>query len=172
MGVIVPKENLRPHWASLAGVFVGYTFLVFLIQVRIFAQLDSPYWRINVMVPLCVEIASLFPLGGALAWAFVWGYVVDVFSGRFWGGQVGTFLFAVGLQAVVARHLDLERLLYRMVVAGVCVVLQGLMLAGVALGVGHLPQALPMILSQGVLSCLAAPLVMLPARAIMTDGQS
>ena len=167
MALMISKEKGQVPWVSLAAVGVGYTLIVFLVQVKVIAPLDSPHFRLNLMVPVCVEIASLVPTSGALAWAFLWGSVVDAFSGRFWGGHVGSYLFAVGLQGFAARHLDMGRLQYRVLVVGVCVVAQGLLLAGAALGAGRLASTFMTILAQGGLSLLVAPLVMVPVRAIL-----
>jgi len=134
---------------------VLYTFLVFLVQAHFVARLPYPALRADLLIPLMFWIGVEWsPLGGLL-WALLWGFVVDNFSGTFWGLHVGSYMVAVCLVNMASERFDYQNPIYQMCLVGVCAVGQslGLFLSFVPMDI---PSLVSIWISLGIRTLLTA----------------
>jgi len=106
-----------------------YTLALVLVQALYVSRLPYPALRADLLLPLMVAIAldwSLFP---SFLWAFLWGFALDTFSGKFWGLHVGTYIVAVCLVNIASDRLELHTPVYQIAFAGLCAIGQSVVLS-------------------------------------------
>ncbi len=143
-----------------------YTFFILALQAHLIPRLPYPALRIDLLLPLMFAIAVEWsPLAGVL-WASLWGFVVDNFSGEFWGLHVGSYAVTVCLVNLASERFDRRNPAFQMGLVGLCVLGQS-----VALGLflSFVPMDLPSLTSiwislgiRTLLSVTIAPFLIYP----------
>jgi rod shape-determining protein MreD len=129
---------------------VTYSFGFFLVQIHFISRLPFQALRVDLLLLLMLGLALQLPLPMSISWALFLGYVVDVFSGKFWGFHVGSYVATVLLASKMLQKFEMHNPLYQMSVAGLCASLQcGLLV--LFLWFDHQPAALSWSLLAGFL---------------------
>jgi len=102
----------------------AYTFVLFFVQTHWIARLHYRALRVDLLIPAMVGIALLTSPVKGLAAAFLWGYIVDVLSGKFWGLHIGTYMTVVLLVHVMEHQIQFRNPLYQMSLILFCVLAQ------------------------------------------------
>lgn len=146
--------------------FTVYSFFILMLQAQLIPRLPYPALRVDLFLPLMFAIAVEWsPLKGLL-WAGLLGFVVDNFSGEFWGLHVGSFIVTVCLVNMASEGFDCHNPAYQMGLVGLCALGQS-----VALGLflSYVPMDAPTLtsiwVSMGIrtlLSAIMAPLLIYP----------
>lgn len=123
----LPYIKSPTRWQFLLRVII-YTFVLVLLQAQWVAVLPKPAMRIDLILPLMFGIAVEWPPVLSVLWAFLWGYVLDTLSGKFWGLHVGSYVFAVCLVKITAEKFEFHNPIYQMVFVGLCALGQSLVL--------------------------------------------
>jgi len=98
------------------------------LQAHLIHQLPYPALRVDLLLPVMFAIAvECSPLAGVL-WAGLLGFVVDNFSGEFWGMHVGSYTITVCLVNMASEKFDWRNPAYQMGLIGVCAFAQSLAL--------------------------------------------
>jgi rod shape-determining protein MreD len=97
-----------------------YTFFLLSLQAYVIPRLPYPALRIDLLIPLMFAVAVEWSPFCGLLWACLWGFVVDNFSGEFWGLHVGTYALAVCLVNLVSERFERQNPGYQMVLVGCC----------------------------------------------------
>ena len=97
-----------------------YTFFVLLLQAHLVSLLPYPALRTDLILPLMFVIAIEWPPISGLLWASFWGFLVDNFSGEFWGLHVGSYTIAVCLVHMASEKFDCYNPVYQMCLVGIC----------------------------------------------------
>lgn len=105
-----------------------YTFLLVHVQALWVSRLPYPALRGDLLLPLLVGVAMEWPPVASLLWAFVWGFVMDTFSGKFWGFHVGSYVVAVCMVNIATEKFEFQNPLYQMAFVGLCALGQSLVL--------------------------------------------
>ncbi len=116
------------QWQELLRIAL-YTLVLFLVQAVWICRLPYPALRVDLLLPLMLGVAMKWPPWLSLVWALSWGYVADTFSGEFWGFHVGSYVASICLVSIASEKFEFRDPLYLMVLAGLCAVVQSLMLA-------------------------------------------
>ena len=106
-----------------------YTLVLFLVQAVWVSRLPYPAMRVDLLLPLMLGVAMKWPPLLSLFWALSWGYVADAFSGEFWGFHVGSYVASICLVHIASEKFEFRDPIYVMGFAGLCAVVQSLMLA-------------------------------------------
>jgi rod shape-determining protein MreD len=111
------------NYGTTAGRMIKvtlYTCLVLALQAHLIPRLPYPALRIDLLLPLMFATAVEWsPLAGVL-WASFWGFVVDNFSGEFWGLHVGSYALTVCLVNLTSERFDRRNPGYQMGLVGLC----------------------------------------------------
>ncbi len=100
--------------------FTLYGFFMLGLQAHLIQRLPYPALRVDLLLPLMFAFAVEWsPLVGLL-WAGLWGFVVDNFSGEFWGLHVGSFMVTVCLVNMASERFDWRNPAYQMGLVGLC----------------------------------------------------
>lgn len=118
---------IRKEYKDLLKI-TGYAFILFLIQVNLIACLPYRALRVDLMLPAMVGVALSSSSAIAIVWAFVWGYMVDILTGKFWGLHVGTYVITVRLVQVMAQKVESRNPFYQMFLVLLCVLGQSVIL--------------------------------------------
>ncbi|MGD9506310.1 MAG: rod shape-determining protein MreD [Syntrophobacteraceae bacterium] len=105
-----------------------YTFILFLVQARWVSGFSHPAMRIDLLLPLMFGVALKQSPVTSLSWAFAWGYVMDVFSGKFWGFHVVSYVVTVCMVYLGSQRLEFHNPLYQTVFMGLCALGQSVVL--------------------------------------------
>lgn len=105
-----------------------YTLVVLLLQIQWVSRLPHPALRIDLILPLMFGVAVEWPAAFSILWACGWGFVADVFSGRFWGFHVGSYVVVVCLVNMTSERFELHNPVYQMFFVGLCALAQSLAL--------------------------------------------
>jgi rod shape-determining protein MreD len=152
----------------------GYTVLLFLAQVVWVSRLPHPVLRVDLLLPLMFAAGHRgLPLQ-ALVFALAWGFVMDVFSGTFWGLHVSAYLLTVCLVILIQVRVELTHLAYQVLFVGGCALLQSVMI-GVYLMVHTMPVQpggpfWESLLGRALITMILAPLINAPVMK-MSWGQ-
>lgn len=114
----------------ILSVAIGYGLVLFLIQCHWISRLGYFGFRIDLLLPLALQVALSLPLSSALCWCLGWGFIMDTFTGRLWGLHLGTYLLMVLLVHVASSHFELRNPLYRLICVVICALIQALALGG------------------------------------------
>ncbi len=160
-GYITPGMSL----GRIIKIFL-YTLLVLMVQAHVIPRLPYPALRADLLLPLMFAVAIEWaPIPGVL-WASVWGFVVDNFSGQFWGLHVGSYMVTVCLVNIASEKFDCHNPVYQMGFVGLCALGQSIALG---LYVSFVPMDLPSLttiwISLGIrtlLSMTVAPFLIYP----------
>jgi rod shape-determining protein MreD len=106
-------------WGGLARIAV-YTFVLFLLQAQWASRMYYPAMRVDLLLPLMFGIALTQPPIACLSWAFAWGFVLDVFSGKFWGFHVVSYVITACTVYLGSQKMELHNPLYQMIFMGLC----------------------------------------------------
>lgn len=146
--------------------FFLYTFFILLLQAHVNPRLPYPALRTDLLLPLMFAVAVEWPPVSGLLWASFWGFVVDNFSGEFWGLHVGSYMVTICLVHMASEKFDCRNPLYQMGLVGLCSLGQS-----VALGLflSFVPMDLPSLTSiwislgiRSLLSITLAPFLIYP----------
>jgi len=107
---------------------VLYTLSIFLVQAVWVPRLPYPAVRVDLLLPVMLGVAMEWSLVGGLVWAVLWGYVLDMLSGKFWGFHVLSYVVAVCVVHISLEKFEFRNPLYQMVVVGGCALGQGVVL--------------------------------------------
>lgn len=106
----------------------GYTFVLLLAQAMWISRMPLSALRGDLLLPVMFGVAVEWSTPFGLLWALIWGFVVDVLSGEFWGFHVGSYLVAICLVNMTAERFELSNPLYQMALIGLCALGQSLAL--------------------------------------------
>ena len=98
------------------------------LQAHLIDRLPYPALRVDLLLPVMFAIAVECSPLAALLWAGVLGFVVDNFSGEFWGMHVGSYTITVCLVHMASEKFDWRNPAYQMGLIGVCAFGQSLAL--------------------------------------------
>ncbi len=98
-------------------VFI-YTFVLLMVQVHWVSRLPAQALRIDLFVPLMFAVALFWPPLAGLSWAFFWGFVLDVLSGKFWGFHVGSYVVTCCLVIVTMERLEMANPFFHLALIG------------------------------------------------------
>jgi rod shape-determining protein MreD len=108
--------------------FAVYCLLMLALQARLVQQLPYTAFRIDLLLPVIFAIAvECSPLAGVF-WAGLLGFIVDDFSGEFWGMHVGSFTVTVCLVNMASERFDWRNPAYQAGLVGLCALGQSLAL--------------------------------------------
>lgn len=99
---------------------VLYTLFLVVLQALWIVRLSYPAMRADLLLPLMFGVATVWSAPASLVWAFVWGFVLDVLSGKFWGFHVGAYVAAVCLVNVTSEKIEMDNPVYQILFVGVC----------------------------------------------------
>lgn len=106
--------------------FLG--FFVLALQAQLVPQIPYPALRIDLFLPFMFAVAVEWsPLWGLL-WAGSLGFMMDVFSGEFWGLHVGSYVVTVCLVHMASENFDCRNPGYQFGLVGLCAIGQSLAL--------------------------------------------
>ncbi len=97
---------------------LAYTFALLMVQVLWIARLPAQALRIDLFIPLMFAVALIWPPMGCLFWAFFWGFVLDLLSGKFWGFHVGSYVVTCCLVMITMDRLELGNPLFHLFFIG------------------------------------------------------
>ncbi len=106
----------------------AYTLLLLLMQAHWISRLPYRALRIDLMLPLMFGVAIESPPMISLGWAFLWGYVMDTLSGKFWGFHVGSYVVSICLVNIAAEKFEFQNPIYQMAFVGMCALGQSFIL--------------------------------------------
>ncbi len=106
----------------------AYTFILLMVQVHWVSRLPAQALRIDLLVPLMFAVSLLWPPLAGLFWAFFWGFVLDVLSGKFWGFHVGTYVITCCLVTVTMDRLEMANPFFHLLFIGLISLGQSLVL--------------------------------------------
>lgn len=115
------------QWGHYVKV-TAYTFLLALIQALWIARLPYADLRGDLLLPLMFGVAIEWPPILSIFWAFLWGFAMDTFSGKFWGFHVGSYVVAACLVNIATEKFEFQNPLYQMSFVGVCALGQSMVL--------------------------------------------
>ena len=108
--------------------FMLYCLLVLAAQAHLIDRLPYAGLRVDLLLPVMFAIAVEFsPLPGVLLGGLL-GFVVDNFSGEFWGLHVGSFVITVCLVNMASERFDWRNPAYQMGLIGLCALGQSIAL--------------------------------------------
>ena len=105
-----------------------YSLFVLTLQAHLIPRLPYPALRVDLFLPLMFAIAVEWPPLGGVLWAGFLGFVVDNFSGEFWGLHVGSYTVTVCLVNMASRRFDWANPAYQMGLVGLCALGQSIAL--------------------------------------------
>jgi len=121
-----------------------YTVFVLALQAHLIPRLPYPALRVDLLLALMFAIGVEWsPLAGVL-WSSFWGFVVDNFSGEFWGLHVGSYTITVCLVHMVSDRFDRRNPAYQVGLVGLCALGQSIALG---LFLSFVPMDLPSLTS-------------------------
>jgi rod shape-determining protein MreD len=145
---------------------VLYAFALLVVQAHVVSRLPYPALRADLLLPFMFGIASRWSPATGLLWAAVWGFVVDGFSGEFWGLHVGSYMAAVCIVKIASEKFEFENPVYQMVMTGICALGQsvalGLFLSFVPLDAGAVTLIWVGLCIRTLLTMTLAPFVIYP----------
>jgi rod shape-determining protein MreD len=143
-----------------------YTLFVLALQAYLIPRLPYPALRVDLILPLMFAIAVEWSAPAGVLWAGFWGFIVDNFSGEFWGLHVGSYAVTVCLVNLASERFDRRNPAYQMGLVGLCALGQSIALG---LFLSFVPMDLPSLtsiwISLGVrtaLSVTIAPFLIYP----------
>ncbi len=164
--MIVPAY-LTPGTAARRLIKIAlYTLFILALQAHLIPSLPYPALRVDLLIPLMFAIGVEWsPLAGLL-WACFWGFVVDNFSGEFWGLHVGSYVVTLCLVHLVSDRFDRYNPAYQAGLVGLCALGQSI---AIGLFLSFVPMDLPSLTSiwislgiRTLLSCTIAPFLIYP----------
>lgn len=164
---MIHSGNLIPDISSsrIVRIFL-YTFFVLLLQAHVVPRVPYPALRADLLLPVMFAVAVEWPPVGGVLWASFWGFVVDNFSGEFWGLHVGSYTVTVCLVNMASEKFDCRNPLYQMGLVGLCALGQSIALG---LYLSFVPMDIPSLTSiwvglgiRTLLSVTLAPLIIYP----------
>ncbi len=121
-----------------------YTLFVLALQAHVVPRLPYAALRADMLLPLMFAIAVEWPPLPGVLWARFWGFVVDTFSGEFWGLHVGSYMATVCLVNMASEKFEWRNPLYQMGLVGLCTLGQSIALG---LFLSFVPMDLPSLTS-------------------------
>ncbi len=151
-----------------------YTLVLLMVQVHWVSRLPVQALRIDLFIPLTFGVALIWPPLGALFWAFFWGFVVDLLSGKFWGFHVGSYVVTCCLVTITMDRLELGNPLFHLFFIGLCSLGQSIVL-GLFLWLepgtpGMLQDVWWNLLGRSVVMTFAAIFIVQPLRKLSPRG--
>jgi len=105
-----------------------YSLFVLTLQAHLIPRLPYPALRVDLFIPLMFVIAVEYPPLAGVLWAGFLGFVVDNFSGEFWGLHVGSYTVTVCLVNMASKRFDWANPAYQMGLVGLCALGQSIAL--------------------------------------------
>jgi rod shape-determining protein MreD len=148
--------------------------LLLALQAQIIPQLPYAALRVDLLLPLMFAVAVEYsPLTGVL-WAGALGFMVDVFSGEFWGLHVGSYVVTVCLVHMASDSFDWHNPAYQMGLVGLCALGQsvalGLFFSYVPMDSATLTSIWISLSIRTLVSATIAPLLIYPLLSGQTIG--
>lgn len=106
--------------SRLAGSFklILCSLGLLLIQMHFVARLPYQALRIDLLLLLILGCALQVPFIFGIHYALLMGFIMDVFSGKFWGFHVGSYVITVILVNKVLAKFEVTSSVYQMLLAG------------------------------------------------------
>ncbi len=149
----------------LVRIFL-YTFIAMLLQAHLVARLPYQAFRIDLFIPVMFAVAIEWPPFAGLVWASVWGYMIDNFSGEFWGLHVASYMVTICLVNMASDRFDCQNPVYQMGLVGMCALGQsvalGLFISFVPMDLQSLTSTWISLGIRTLLSMTVAPFVIYP----------
>ena len=143
-----------------------YSLFLLALQAHLIQRLPYPALRVDLLIPFMFGIAVEWPPLAGVLWACFWGFVVDNFSGEFWGLHVGSYMVTVCLVNMASERFDWRNPGYQMGLVGLCALCQSIALG---LFLSFVPMDLPELTSiwiglgiRTLLSVTIAPFLIYP----------
>lgn len=105
-----------------------YSLFVLTLQAHLISRLPYPALRVDLFLPLMFAIAVEWPPLAGVLWAGFLGFVVDNFSGEFWGLHIGSYTVVVCLVNMASKRFDWPNPVYQMGLVGLCALGQSIAL--------------------------------------------
>ncbi len=159
------RTRSSSQWSYLMGI-IAYTFFLLLAQAHLFSRLPYPAMRADLLLPAIFGAAVEWPPVAGLLWAVFWGFVMDAYSGEFWGFHVGSYVVTTCLVHTAYEKFDFQNPLYQMCFVGLCALGQSVAL-GLYISLGHygvtwLASTWISLLIRSLLTMLLTPFVLYP----------
>ncbi|MDR3569312.1 MAG: rod shape-determining protein MreD [Syntrophobacteraceae bacterium] len=146
--------------------FFSSGFLLLALQGQIVPQLPYAALRIDLLLSFMFAVAVEWSPMAGLLWAGSLGFVVDVFSGEFWGLHVGSYVVTVCLVNMASENFDCCNPAYQLGLVGLCGLGQsialGLFLSYVPTDSATLTSIWVSLCIRTLLSATIAPLLIYP----------
>ncbi len=113
-----------------------YTIGLFLLQANWVSCFTYLGMRVDLLLPLAFGVALRKPPIAGLAWAFIWGYIMDVLSGKLWGFHVVSYMLTAVLVYLGSQRMEFQNITYQVVFLGLCSIAQSVVL-GLFMLIGH-----------------------------------
>jgi rod shape-determining protein MreD len=97
-----------------------YTLFLLLLQSYWVSHFLRPELRIDLLLPLMFGTAVEWSPVLSIVWASLWGFIVDMLSGKFWGFHVGSYVVAICLVNITAERFEYHNPIYQMLFVGAC----------------------------------------------------
>jgi rod shape-determining protein MreD len=98
----------------------AFCLILLALQAHLIQKLPYVALRVDLLLPLMFAIADqCSPLAGVF-WAGLLGFVVDDFSGEFWGLHLGSYMATVCLVNMSSEKFDRRSPAYQMGLIGLC----------------------------------------------------
>jgi rod shape-determining protein MreD len=105
-----------------------YSLFVLTLQAHLITRLPYPALRVDLFLPLMFAIGVEWPPLAGVLWAGFLGFVVDNFSGEFWGLHVFSYTVTVCMVNMASKRFDWANPAYQMGLVGVCALGQSIAL--------------------------------------------
>ena len=92
--------------------------VLFLLQGLWVARLSVAGLRVDLLLAAVFGAAVVLPPGAGLVLAVFFGYVADVFAGRFWGFHVAGYVAMVCLVSLMAPRVEFRNAAFQTVLVG------------------------------------------------------
>lgn len=146
--------------------FALYSIIALALQAHLIQRLPYAAMRIDLLLPIMFAVAVEWPPLTGVLWAGLLGFVMDNFSGEFWGLHVGTFTVTVCLVNLTLERFDWRNPAYQMGLVGLCALGQS---AALGLFLSFAPMDPPALASiwvcmsiRTLLSAAVAPFMIYP----------
>lgn len=147
----------------------AYTLALFILQAVWVSRIPYAGMRVDLLLPVMFGVALRKPPHAGLLWAFAWGYVIDVFSGKLWGFHVVSYVLTASLVYVGAQRIEFQNTGYQVVFMGLCSIGQSAVLGlflWVSFSSSHVlsPALCASLVVRSLIMIVLCPLIIRPLR--------
>ena len=118
--VLLSERGERPSRAGAALRVGVLLFALFLLQGLVVSRLPAEGLRADLLVAAMFGAAVELSPALGLVFAVLFGYVADVFSGRFWGFHIASYVATVSLVSVTGARVEFRNPAFQAFLVGLC----------------------------------------------------